>query len=176
MALPAESLVVSCMAPTVARPPQSNASATARTAGVQRGGFCGTLMGCPLLETIKDSSTISAAPVSSTQPIPAADSALRAPGDIWRAAATSGRSLRPASNSRAWAQSALAQPFDRDRLSVEFEVDQMTVLAAPPNPDRRREYGRDCRLRTVGCVAACHVNHRKDNPQQKNIPHILNEV
>ncbi len=89
------------MASTVALPPQSSASAMARTEGVQRGGSLEASVGRPLLETIRDRSAISAAPVSSTQPTPAAESASRAPGDMRRAATTSGWFFWSAINSRA---------------------------------------------------------------------------
>lgn len=99
---PVDNPVVSRTALTVAVPPHSNASATASTAGVQRGGLGGACTGRPLLETIKDLNAISAAPVSSTQPTPSAESVSRAPGDMRRATTTSGRPLRSAINSRAW--------------------------------------------------------------------------
>ena len=51
MALPVESPVASRMAPTVACLPQSNASATARTEGVQRNGFGGASTGRPTCVT-----------------------------------------------------------------------------------------------------------------------------
>ena len=101
VALPADRAVTSCMLPTVPRPPQSRASATARTAGVQCGDFRGDLGTRPSLETTSDPRAISAAPVSSTQPIPAAERCSRAASDMRRATATSGRSSRRPISSRA---------------------------------------------------------------------------
>ena len=93
VALPADSAVVSCMSPTVPRAPQSNASAMANTAGVQRDGLRADLRARPSLDMMKEPRAISAAPVSSTQPTPAAESTSRAANDMSRATTTSGRSF-----------------------------------------------------------------------------------
>jgi len=85
---------------TVALAPQSSASETASTEGVHRACFCGASSGCPVRETMIGPMTNSAAPVSSSQPIPAFDSASLAPGEIRRATTRSGRRRRSATTGR----------------------------------------------------------------------------
>ncbi len=92
--LPVERPVASTVAATVPEVPQSSASATARTARVQRGGFSTGGWGRPVRDTMTEPTAISAAPVSSTQPTPAPASASRAPADMSRATTTSGRRSR----------------------------------------------------------------------------------
>ena len=130
----------------------------AKTAGVQCGGLRGDPGARPSLEMISDPRAISAAPVSSTQPIPAAESSL-ARGKRHEPCDRNVRAtLLVIDKFACLPKSSLAQPFDSDGLPVEFEVDRMAILAAAADPYRRWEHGCNRRLGAVGDVHswACH--------------------
>ena len=58
-------------------------------------------------------------------------------------------------------QPSLAEPSDPDGFPVEFEVNRMAILAAAPDPDRRREYRRHGGFGAMGNVDSRHVVYRK---------------
>ena len=89
--------VAAWVAATVASVPHSSTSATQNAVGDHR--F--TRLGCdgrPGRDTMTEPTAISAAPVSSTQPVPTSDNTLLAPGDRQRPTTMSGSGLRDSSS------------------------------------------------------------------------------
>lgn len=125
----------------------------------------------PVLETINDSRAISAAPVSSTQPIPAAESTSQAPGDC-----NVGKVVAAGDQLSRLPQSSLAEPPDPDGLSIEFEVNGIAICAAPADPDRRGQHSLHRGLGTIGNVTLGHVARRSANPQFYIIPYSHDDV